>query len=79
VYGTLGGFDKAELFGGTFLDDAGGGFGVVRAESRDEAAAMLAADPAITEGVMTGVVRRWTFTRRSSSSNPAERNRFLTL
>jgi len=47
------------LFGGTFLDDAGGGFGVVRAESHDEAAAMLAADPAITEGVMTGVVRRW--------------------
>jgi uncharacterized protein len=47
------------LFGGTFLDDAGGEFGVVRAESREEAAAMLAADPAITEGVMTGVVRRW--------------------
>ena len=47
------------LFGGTFLDDAGGGFGVVRAESHDEAAAMLAADPAITEGVITGVVRRW--------------------
>src|SRR5215831_9163124 len=47
------------LFGGTFLDDAGGGFGVVRAESHDEASAMLAADPAITEGVMTGVVRRW--------------------
>jgi len=47
------------LFGGTFLDDAGGGFGVVRAESRDEASALLAADPAIIEGVMTGVVRRW--------------------
>ena len=47
------------LFGGTFLDDVGGGFGVVRAEGRDEASAMLAADPAITEGVMTGVVRRW--------------------
>jgi uncharacterized protein YciI len=47
------------LFGGTFLDDAGGGFGVVRAQDSDEAAAMLAADPAITEGVMTGVVRRW--------------------
>jgi uncharacterized protein YciI len=47
------------LFGGTFLDDAGGGFGVVRAQSRDEASELLAADPAITEGVMTGVVRRW--------------------
>jgi uncharacterized protein len=47
------------LFGGTFLDDAGGGFGVVRARNHDEASAMLAADPAITEGVMTGVVRRW--------------------
>src|SRR5262245_20216845 len=43
------------LLGGTFLDGARGGFGVVRAESRDEAAAMLAADPAITEGLMTGV------------------------
>lgn len=47
------------LFGGTFLDDAGGGFGVVRAQDHDKASAMLAADPAITEGVMTGVVRRW--------------------
>ena len=47
------------LFGGTFLDDAGGGFGVVRAQDHDEASAMLAADPAITEGIMTGIVRRW--------------------
>jgi uncharacterized protein len=47
------------LFGGTFLDDTGGGFGVVRAQDHDEASAMLAADPAITEGVMTGIVRRW--------------------
>jgi uncharacterized protein len=47
------------LFGGTFLDEAGGGFAVVRAQNRDEASALLAADPAITEGVMTGAVRRW--------------------
>jgi len=47
------------LFGGAFLDDAGGGFGVVRAQGRDEASALFAADPAITEGVLTGVVRRW--------------------
>ena len=47
------------LLGGTFLDDAGGGFGVVRAQDQDEASAMLAADPAITEGIMTGIVRRW--------------------
>ena len=30
-----------------------------QAPRHDEAAAMLGADPAITEGVMTGVVRRW--------------------
>jgi ketosteroid isomerase-like protein/uncharacterized protein YciI len=47
------------LLGGAFLDDAGGGFGVVRAQGRDKASALLAADPAITEGVLTGVVRRW--------------------
>jgi uncharacterized protein len=47
------------LFGGAFLDDAGGGFGVVRAKDRDEASALLAADPAIEEGVFTGEVRRW--------------------
>jgi ketosteroid isomerase-like protein/uncharacterized protein YciI len=47
------------LFGGAFLDDAGGEFGVVRAQSRDEASALLAADPAITEGVLIGVVHRW--------------------
>jgi uncharacterized protein len=47
------------LLGGAFLDDAGGGFGVVRAEDRDEALALLAADPAIKEGVFTGEVRRW--------------------
>src|SRR5262249_7497650 len=47
------------LFGGTFLDDAGGGFGVVRAQSRDEASELLAADPEVIKGVMAGVVRRW--------------------
>jgi uncharacterized protein YciI len=47
------------LFGGAFLDDAEGGFGVVRAKDRDEALALLAADPAIKEGVFTGEVRRW--------------------
>jgi uncharacterized protein len=47
------------LFGGAFLDDAGGGFGVVRAKDRDEALALLAADPAIRERVFVGEVRRW--------------------
>jgi uncharacterized protein len=47
------------LFGGTFLEETGGGFGVVRAQNREEASKLLAADPAITKGVMTGVVRRW--------------------
>jgi ketosteroid isomerase-like protein/uncharacterized protein YciI len=47
------------LFGGAFLDDARGGFGVVRAKDRDEALALLAADLAIEEGVFTGEVRRW--------------------
>jgi hypothetical protein len=36
------------LFGGTFLDEAGGGFAVVRAQNRDEASARLAADPAFS-------------------------------
>jgi uncharacterized protein YciI/ketosteroid isomerase-like protein len=47
------------LCGGPFLDDAGGGFAVVRARDHDEASAMLSADPAIAEGIMTGTVRRW--------------------
>jgi uncharacterized protein YciI/ketosteroid isomerase-like protein len=47
------------LFGGAFLDDAEGGFGVVRTKDRDEALALFAADPAIQEGVFTGEVRRW--------------------
>jgi uncharacterized protein YciI/ketosteroid isomerase-like protein len=47
------------LFGGAFLDDTGGGIGVVRAKNRDEALALLTADPAIREGVFTGEVRRW--------------------
>jgi len=47
------------LLGGPFLDDAGGGVALVRAKGRDEATALLAADPAIREGVFTGVVRRW--------------------
>src|SRR5262245_58419781 len=44
--------------GGLFVDDAGGGFALVRAKGRGEAVALLAADPAIREGVFTGVVRR---------------------
>jgi uncharacterized protein YciI/ketosteroid isomerase-like protein len=47
------------LLGGPFLDDAGGGVALLRAKGRDEATALLAADPAIREGVFTGVVRRW--------------------
>ena len=43
--------------GGLFVDDAGGGFAFVRAKDRGEATALLAADPAIREGVFTGVVR----------------------
>jgi ketosteroid isomerase-like protein/uncharacterized protein YciI len=45
--------------GGLFVDDAGGGFALVRSKGRGEAMALLAADPAIREGVFTGVVRRW--------------------
>jgi hypothetical protein len=47
------------VLGGPFHDEAGGGFAVVRAASREEATALLAADPAIKEGVFTGIVRRW--------------------
>src|SRR5262245_38841561 len=45
------------LLAGAFL--GGGGFAVVRAKGEDEAAAMLAADPAVEQGVLTGVVHRW--------------------
>ena len=45
------------VLGGPFHDEAGGGFAVVRAASREEATALLAADPAIKEGVFTGIVR----------------------
>src|SRR5262245_30792519 len=44
--------------GGLFVDDAGGGFALVRAKGHSEAMALLAGDPAIREGVFTGVVRR---------------------
>src|SRR5262245_18052259 len=47
------------LLGGPFLDDTGGGIALLRAKGRYEATALLAADPAIREGVFTGVVRRW--------------------
>src|SRR5579859_7210548 len=47
------------LCGGPFLDDGGGGFAVVRANGREEAAALLADDPAIKGGIFTGAVRRW--------------------
>jgi uncharacterized protein YciI/ketosteroid isomerase-like protein len=47
------------LLGGPFLDDAGGGVALVRAKGHEEATALLAADPAIREGVFTGVARRW--------------------
>jgi uncharacterized protein YciI/ketosteroid isomerase-like protein len=45
--------------GGPFLDDEGGGLAVVRAAGRKEAAALLADDPAINDGVFIGSVRRW--------------------
>src|SRR5262249_28660515 len=44
--------------GGLFVDDAGGGFALVRAKGRGEAMALLAADPALREGGFTGRVRR---------------------
>src|SRR5262249_30846434 len=49
---------RARPLGGLFVDDAGGGVALVRAKGRGEAVAPLAADPAIREGVFTGVVRR---------------------
>jgi uncharacterized protein len=47
------------MCGGPFLDGEGGGFAVVRAASREEAAALLVDDPAIKDGVFIGSVRRW--------------------
>jgi uncharacterized protein YciI/ketosteroid isomerase-like protein len=47
------------MCGGPFLDGEGGGFAVVRAASREEAAALLADDPAIKDGVFRASERRW--------------------
>ena len=52
-------YARGRVLGGPFLDDAGGGLALLRAKGRDEATALLAADPAIREGVFIGVVRRW--------------------
>ena len=38
---------------------ADGGMAIVRAASREEAKALLAADPAITSGVFAADIRRW--------------------
>ena len=47
------------LYAGPFLDHEGGGLALVRGNGREEADAMLAGDPAIKDGVLTGAVRRW--------------------
>jgi len=52
-------YARGRVLGGPFLDDAGGGLALLLAKGRDEATALLAADPAIREGVFIGVVRRW--------------------
>jgi uncharacterized protein YciI len=44
--------ERALIFGGPFADGFGG-MAVVEAGSQDEAAAMLAADPAVAAGLMT--------------------------
>ena len=47
------------LLGGPFLDHAGGGIAILRADSRQEANEVLAEDPAIVSTVLKGEVRRW--------------------
>jgi uncharacterized protein len=47
------------LWGGPFLDDEGGGLAVVRAAGNEEAAALLADDPAIRNGIFIGSMRTW--------------------
>jgi uncharacterized protein YciI len=51
---------EGTLIAGGPFGDADGGLGLLRAPDAAAARAILAADPAITEGVMTGELRAWT-------------------
>jgi hypothetical protein len=53
-------FDDGRLLAGGPITDGEGGLAIVRAATPEEAKAIFAADPAITGGVMTGEVHRWT-------------------
>lgn len=51
--------NEGRLFaGGGFMSDDGG-MAIVRCADIEEARAMLAADPAITSGIFTAVLRHW--------------------
>ena len=51
---------EGTLIAGGPFGDADGGLGILRAPDAAAARAILAADPAVTEGVMTGELRAWT-------------------
>ena len=52
-------YDKDQLtHGGPFLDSTGG-MSIIRAEDMDEAKAILAADPAIINGVFKATLHPW--------------------
>ena len=52
--------DNGKVVAGGPFGDESGGMAIVRAESLAEAEAMLAADPALTNGTFKGRVRQWT-------------------
>jgi uncharacterized protein YciI len=52
--------DQGHLLAGGPWTDVEGGLAIVRAASADEARALLAADPAVSAGVMAADLRTWT-------------------
>lgn len=52
--------DQGRVVGGGRFEGADSGMAILRAESLEEAQALIAADPAVTSGVFTADLRVWT-------------------
>jgi uncharacterized protein YciI len=63
-------FDEGRTFAAGPMTDQAGGLLILRAASQDEAAAILAKDPAITSGLFLGEVHGWAPAFRSDQPLP---------
>ena len=63
-------FEAGQSFAAGPTTDAPGGIVIVRAASLDEAAAMMARDPALTSGMFIGELHAWTPAFRSDQPLP---------